>query len=67
MIPFQPQSYWILDTKIDYLLETNIPTIVFLKQTIIYCVKKGKAFYGQEPPSGEYTTTECGPIINYLQ
>ena len=24
------------------------------------CVRdKGKVFYGQEPPSGEYTTTEC--------
>ena len=21
---------------------------------------KGKVFYGQEPPSGESTTTECG-------
>ena len=26
-------------------------------------VKKGKVFYGQEPPSGESTTTECG--FNY--
>ena len=25
--------------------------------------KKGKVFYGQEPPSGETTTTECG--FNY--
>ena len=24
---------------------------------------KGKVFYGQEPPSGESTTTECG--VNY--
>ena len=24
---------------------------------------KGKCFYGQEPPSGEYTTTEC--VVNY--
>ena len=24
---------------------------------------KGKVFYGQEPPSGECTTTECG--FNY--
>ena len=24
---------------------------------------KGKVFYGQEPPSGEYTATECG--VNY--
>ena len=24
---------------------------------------KGKVFYGQEPPSGEATTTECG--VNY--
>ena len=26
---------------------------------------KGKVFYGQEPPSGESTTTECG--VNYQQ
>ena len=26
-------------------------------------VKKGKGFYGQEPPSGESTTTECR--VNY--
>ena len=26
-------------------------------------LKKGKVFFGQEPPSGEYTTTECG--VNY--
>ena len=26
-------------------------------------VKKGKVFYGQEPPSGESTTPECG--VNY--
>ena len=25
--------------------------------------KKGKVFYGQEPPSGKSTTTECG--VNY--
>ena len=28
---------------------------------------KGKVVYGQEPPSEESTTTECGSIINYLQ
>ena len=27
--------------------------------------KKGKVFSGQEPPSGESTTTECG--VNYQQ
>ena len=26
-------------------------------------VKKGKVFYGREPPSGESTTTVCG--VNY--
>ena len=26
-------------------------------------VKKGKVFYGQEPPSGKSATTECG--VNY--
>ena len=25
--------------------------------------KKSKVFYGQEPPSGESTTTDCG--VNY--
>ena len=25
-----------------------------------YIIKKKKVFYGQEPPSGEYTTTESG-------
>ena len=25
--------------------------------------RKGKVFYGQQPPSGESTTTECG--VNY--
>ena len=25
--------------------------------------KKGKVFYGEEPPSGESTTTEC--VVNY--
>ena len=29
-----------------------------------YLIKKGKVlFYGQEPPSGESTTAECG--VNY--
>ena len=27
------------------------------------CKVKGKVFYGQEPPSGESITTECG--FNY--
>ena len=42
-----------------------------LKHNIILCVahvckplkSKGKVFYGQEPPSRESTTTECG--FNY--
>ena len=29
----------------------------------IIAVKEGKVFYGQEPPSGESTTTESG--VNY--
>ena len=28
---------------------------------------KGKVFYGQEPPSGESTTTECGVNYNVLK
>ena len=35
--------------------------IVFLRSYIL--LKKGKVVYGQEPPSGESTTTECG--LNY--
>ena len=33
---------------------------------VVRCARvlKGKVFYGQELPSGEYTTTECG--VNYL-
>ena len=34
---------------------------MFLLQYSVY--KKGKVFYGQEPPRGESTTTECG--VNY--
>ena len=34
-----------------------------LVQRFILSLKKGKVFYGQEPPSGESTTTEC--LINY--
>ena len=30
---------------------------------LVYCKGKGKVVYGQEPPSGESTTTECG--VNY--
>ena len=33
---------------------------------VLFCssfIKKGKVVYGQEPPSGESTTTECG--FNY--
>ena len=33
------------------------------KFIIILIKGKGKVFYGQEPPSGESTTTECG--VNY--
>ena len=35
---------------------------VYCKDTKQYSIK-GKIFYGQEPPSGESTTTECG--VNY--
>ena len=31
----------------------------------MYYTPKVKVFYGQEPPSGETTTTECG--VNYQQ
>ena len=34
-----------------------------LFKLILFFVNKGKVFYGQEPPSGESTTTECG--VNY--
>ena len=35
---------------------------LMLLNSYIYYIK-GKVFYGQEPPSGESTTTECG--VNY--
>ena len=34
------------------------------KTSFSRCSDKGKVFYGQEPPSGESTTTECG-VVNY--
>ena len=30
---------------------------------LLFIYKKSKVFYGQEPPSGESTTTGCG--VNY--
>ena len=41
---------------------TNLPAVHQLYQTI-FIKKGGKVFNGQEPPSGESTTTECG--VNY--
>ena len=38
-------------------LECDAPQLLKLEG------KKSKVFYGQEPPSGESTTTECG--VNY--
>ena len=35
-----------------------MPTMI-----IVACKGKGKVVYGQEPPSEESTTTECG--VNY--
>ena len=40
-----------------------IPDIFMNFRNIIFVPNKGKVFYGQEPPSGESTTTECG--FNY--
>ena len=42
--------------------KNEVPTAYhyLIKKTIL---KKGKVVYGQEPPSGESTTTECG--FNY--
>ena len=39
----------------------SIPTILLKLSDIVK--GKGKILYGQEPPSGESTTTECG--VNY--
>ena len=47
-------------------VETQLPQNVGQLSTTC-SKKKGKVFYGEEPPSGESTTTECGSIINYLQ
>ena len=60
----------------DVWLETELPSTHTVKNhfdTKVYIYAfitrilndkgKGKVFYGQEPPSGESTTTECG--VNY--
>ena len=39
---------------------------MLLPSSKIMISKKGKIFYGQEPPSGESTTTECGVIYQLL-
>ena len=50
---------------VEWFCQFNI-ILIILKYTC-YIKVKFKVFYGQEPPSGESTTTECGGIINYLQ
>ena len=36
---------------------------IYAFEIVYHHNKEGKVFYGQEPPSGESTTTECG--VNY--
>ena len=36
---------------------------IFRLNNRMFIKEKGKVFYGQEPPNGESTTTECG--FNY--
>ena len=36
---------------------------IYHRKIVYHHNKEGKVFYGQEPPSGESTTTECG--VNY--
>ena len=49
--------------------KVHLPSLLPINQPIstttlvLSKVKKGKVFYGQEPISGESTTTECG--VNY--
>ena len=38
----------------------HIEILIFYLISIVGKSSKGKVFYGQEPPSGESTTTECG-------
>ena len=47
-----------LITRVDWMGATS-----WLSPNIRSCKVEGKVFYGQEPPSGESTTTECG--FNY--
>ena len=46
-----------------FMNETLHISIGFLFVRIRYMYIESKVFYGQEPPSGESTTTECG--VNY--
>ena len=36
------------------------------RQSTVHYSKKGEVFYGQEPPRGESTTTECGVYYQLL-
>ena len=46
-----------------HLLAVQLPFIYCTSTVNLLCIKEGKVFYGQEPLSGESTTTECG--VNY--
>ena len=51
------------DCKFFLALTNNTPVNACMQTLASIKVRRGKVFYGQEPPSGESTTTECG--VNY--
>ena len=53
---------WKIQIKM-YMISLELYSIVEEIETAPNMKVKGKVFYGQEPPSGESTTTECG--FNY--
>ena len=50
-------------TRTDLVFMYNLVTFFNVITAAVIKAKKGKVFYGQEPPSGESTATECG--FNY--
>ena len=48
----------LLTPRMAFFLENE-----YFRGIILICKGKSKVFYGQEPLSGESTTTECG--VNY--
>ena len=59
-------SNWLSNSPIKFKGKTNLNVEcnnINDSHTFLIVKSTGKVFYGQEPPSGESTTTECG--FNY--